>query len=233
MSKRHKRPRTKNKKEIRPAQQSVAPGNFPPRWIEGLGLVALIGVTLLLFVESLSAEFTYDDIHNVLNDPQIRHMHFWDLFDIGDIHFGWRRHVRTLSFMVDYALFGSSPIGYHLHNLLWHVISVALFYVVVRKLSKQVWISLLAAVIFAIHPIHVEVVTNITNRKELLCMAFLLAAFISYDGFVREVGPKRWGWLTGSLAAWSLALFSKQVAIVLPLYLIAYEFLFGVKPKVS
>ena len=218
-----KKPKTPRNKDTNFTAKSV---NIPPRWVEGLALSTILGATILVFAESITAEFTFDDFRSVLDDPNIRHMRVWELFDFGDINFGWRRQVRTFSYMVDYALFGSSPVGYHLHNLFWHVLSVTLFYVVVRKLSQQVWISLLAALIFAIHPIHVESVTNITNRKDLLCMAFLLAAFISYDWFVRDVGKKRWLWLTGSFVAWVLALFSKQVAIVFPLSLIVYEFLY-------
>ena len=226
-----KRTKAAGKKDANFPEKSAVPRTLPPYWIEGLALVAIIGATILLFIENFSADFTYDDYVTILGDPRIAHMHLGDLFDIGDINFGWRRQVRRLTFMIDYALFGSSPTGYHLHNLLWHVLSVALFYVFVRILSQRVGISLLATLIFAIHPIHVEVVTNITNRKELLCMAFLLAAFIAYDGFIRGIGPKRWRWLTGCLVAWILALFSKQVAIVLPLYLIAYEYLFVPKEQ--
>ena len=195
-------------------------------WIEGVLLVGLIALTLLVFVDSFSAQFTYDDYIFILDNPEIRQFHFLDLFDTSDSHFGWQRQLRTLSFMVDYALFGLEPTGYHVHNLLWHVLSVLLLYFVAKELSHRLSISILVASLFALHPIHVEVVTNITNRKDLLCMAFLLASFLSYTSFIRSMGPKKWVWLTGSLLAWVLALFSKQVAIVLPLQLVVYELLF-------
>ena len=231
MSKQQRKTGRSPRKETSVGEESVLTRDLPVRWVEGLLLAGLMAFTLLLFAESLSADFTFDDYDMVVNNPEIQQGHFWDLVDFGDEYYGWRRPLRRLTFMLDYALFGSSPTGYHVHNLLWHLFSVGLFYILVRSLSKQVFIALPAAFLFAIHPIHVEVVTNITDRKEALCMAFFLASFISYHWFIQEVGRKRWAWLTGAVLAWILALSAKQVAIVLPLLLMAYEFLYVPKEK--
>ncbi len=214
------------KKETLTGGESALPQKLSARWVEGLLLAGLMGFTLLLFSESLSADFTFDDRDTVINNPEVQKGNFWDLVDFGDEYYGWRRPLRRVTYMVDYALFGTSPTGYHVHNLFWHLFSVGLFYMLVKSLSKRVSIALPAALLFAIHPIHVEVVTNITDRKESLCMAFLLASFVSYHRFIQKVGRKRWAWLTGAVLAWILALSSKQVAIVLPLLLITYEFLY-------
>ena len=219
------------RKEPLTVGEPVLPQELPARWVEGLLLAGLMAFTLFLFAESLSADFTFDDRDTVINNPEVQKGNFWDLVDFEDEYYGWRRPLRRVTYMIDYALFGTSPTGYHVHNLLWHLFSVGLFYILVRSLSKRVSIALPAALIFAIHPIHVEVVTNITDRKESLCMAFLLASFVSYHRFIQEVGRKRWAWLTGAGVAWILALSSKQVAIVLPLLLMTYEFLYVPKEK--
>lgn len=219
------------KKETLNGGKSMLPQELPAPWVEGLLLAGLMVFTLLLFAESLSADFTFDDRDMVVNNPEIQKGTFWDLVDFEDEYYGWRRPLRRVTYMIDYSLFGTSPTGYHVHNLLWHLLSVGLFYILVRSLSKRVTIALPAALLFAIHPIHVEVVTNITDRKESLCMAFLLASFVSYHRFIQEGGRKRWAWLTGAAVTWILALSSKQVAIVLPLLLMTYEFLYVQKEK--
>lgn len=197
-------------------------------WLEAFLLVSLIGITLLLFAGSFSADFTFDDFVNVIDNPQI---HNWEFNPKLGPSYQWRKHVRAFTLMVDYSLFRDSPTGYHVHNFLWHVVSVVFFYILVRILSNRVSIAFVAALFFTTHPIHVEVVTNISNRKELLCMAFLLASCMSYVQFTRGIGPKRVGWFIAAVVTWIIALFSKHVAVALPLYLIVLEFLFVPKEK--
>lgn len=226
MSNQQKKSKPVPRKEISVGEKPVMPPGLPDRWVEGLLLVALIGLPLLLFAESFSADFTFDDFTFVVENPQI---HNWE-FEL-DPWYRWRKHVRALTFMVDYSLFRDSPTGYHVHNFIWHVVSVVLFYVLVRVLSNRASIAFFAALLFTTHPIHVEAITNITNRKELLCMAFLLASCISYMEFTRRVGPQRVAWFIAAVVAWIFALFSKHVAITLPLYLIAYEYVFVPQEK--
>lgn len=180
----------------------------------------LVIITTLLFLNTLWGEFVYDDLSFAINNPEIKYWHFWDLW-----HF-WSRSTRTLTLMIDYHLFGYSPFGYHLHNILWHLLSVLLLYYIFAKLSEDYFFSFLGALFFAVHPIHVEAIANITNRKETLCMAFSLSSFILYLRFTEYEGKRKWIWLLGSLFAWYLALNSKQVAIAFPFMLIVYEYLF-------
>jgi tetratricopeptide (TPR) repeat protein len=204
-------------REARRAKALGEPRRRGAEWLYPLGLIAIIP---LVFMGSFSAGFTYDDQRVVLADHGIRYLHFWDLWE------GWFRYTRTATLMVDYALFGFDSIGYHVHNLVWHALSTVLLFFVLRKLSGQSWLSFFTALIFAVHPIHVEAVTNISNRKDLLCMAFSMAAFAAYDRFVNEDAARRWLWLIGAILAWGLGLFSKEVAVSLPLALIAYEYIF-------
>jgi 4-amino-4-deoxy-L-arabinose transferase-like glycosyltransferase len=184
----------------------------------------LILITLGVFFQSISHEFTYDDYPRVLEDPLVRQSNITALWDLGG-NILWHRQVRTLTYMVDYALFGISPVGYHLHNLFWHTLCVVLVFVLLKKLTHQATFSFFGALIFAIHPIHVEAVSNIANRKELLALGFLLIAFLCYIRFLERETAKKWVWLCLGVCAWGLGIFSKQVAMILPLLLVAYEFL--------
>ena len=162
----------------------------------------------------------------VLDDPRIWQ---WDIeafvFPHGQLY--WGLVVRPLTYMVDYSLFGLSPGGYHLHNLFWHSLCVACVFFLLRKLTREPTVSFFGALIFAIHPIHVEAVSNITNRKELLALAFLLIAFLCYIRFLEGTTSGKWGWFFVGVLCWGIGLLSKQIVIVLPLLLVVYEFLLG------
>ena len=188
-------------------------------------LLLLSLATVLLFIITFKGELIYDDRPVIISDPDITYWHFWDLWQ------GWGRSTRTLSLMVDYYFFGYSPTGYHFQNILWHLIAVLLLYVMFVMVINNRLLSFLGALLFAVHPIHVEVVANISARKESLCMVFYLLSFITYLIFLKKSGNKRWAWLSGSLIFWYLALNSKQVAIVLPFSLVAYELIFLTKEK--
>ncbi|MBE9536059.1 MAG: tetratricopeptide repeat protein [Proteobacteria bacterium] len=182
-------------------------------------LVLLLAATGL-YINTLNAGFVYDDIAVVLGDPDVR------LWDFG----GWEsflgRHVRTLSLKLDYRFFGLSPQGYHIQNIFWHSLSTVLLYTVFSMVLKDRAVSFLGALFFAVHPIHVESVANISNRKDLLCMAFLLLSIISYLKFISARFVQKKVWLFLLVFFWLLALNSKVVAVTLPLLIILYERLF-------
>lgn len=186
--------------------------------------LVLLLTSLLLYSNTFSAEFTYDDLTVVTNN-EIKYWHFWDLWQ------GWGRSTRTLSLMIDYHIFGDSPAGYHFQNILWHILSVLLLYFVFVKLSEDRLLSFFASLLFAVHPIHVEAIANIANRKEAICMVFSLISFMLYLRFIEEIDRRRWKWLVGSLFTWYLALNSKEVAAILPLTMVAYEVVFLPKEK--
>jgi len=184
----------------------------------------LIVITLGVFFPSLFMEFTYDDRWVVLEDPRIRQGEMGALWNL-NLDVFKLRPVRTLTYMVDYAVFGFWPAGYHLHNLFWHVLCVVLVFMLLKKVTHQATFSFFGALIFAIHPIHVEAVSNITNRKELLALGFLLIAFLCYIRFLEGTTARKWGWFFVCGLSWGLGIFSKQVAIILPFLLFAYELL--------
>lgn len=172
-------------------------------------------VTATLFLNTFKGEFIYDDLEVVINNPEITQWNFWQ---------GWGimgRFTRSLSLMLDYKIFGDSPYGYHFQNIIWHLSSTILLYILYSRLTKDWVVSLMGALFFASHPLHVESVANISNRKDLLCMFFFLLSFLTYIYFI-EHGRKPL-WFILSLFAWVLALNSKEVAVVLPLLIMSYE----------
>lgn len=186
--------------------------------IKTVALIALFSI--VLFLNTLENNFTYDDLKIVQ----------WNPFLVGDATpkglLTEGRVVRTLTLMLDYKLFGMNPAGYHLQNILWHGLSTVLLYFLILRLSKDKTISVLSAIFFACHPIHVEAVANISNRKDILCLTFSLSAFLFYLKSYEHRGGKRRLTLFMAFVSIVLAMLSKQAAAVFPVMLFAYEFYF-------
>lgn len=129
--------------------------------------------------------------------------------------------LNWISHMVDIELFGFNPAGHHLSSLLLHIINTLLFFMLMARWTENRWASVLAAVLFAIHPLRVESVAWISDRKDLLCMFFTLITLEAYRRYART--PNRRNYLVVS-AFFILALLSKPVIVTLPLVLLLLDY---------
>ncbi len=134
---------------------------------------------------------------------------------------GLFRPVTTLSFAANYALHGRAPLGYHLVNLLLHVAASLLVLSLARRLAEATlpdrapWVALVAGLLFAVHPAHVEAIAPIVGRKELLSTTLALAALLvcfSGRGAARSLGR-----LAAAVGLGALAILSNEGAAVFPL----------------
>lgn len=137
-------------------------------------------------------------------------------FNLGEL-----RPLIALSFIWDALLWGNNPLGYHLTNLLVHSASSALvFFTLRRLLGADLTAATLSAVLFAVHPVHVEAVSWISGRNELISTFFYLSSFLT---FVIYRAVKRTRHYVFSLILFILGLFSKEMVMSLPLMLVAYD----------
>ncbi|MFC1699992.1 tetratricopeptide repeat protein [Candidatus Omnitrophota bacterium] len=142
---------------------------------------------------------------------------------------GLYRPITTTSFSLDYSLWKLNPFGYHLSNLILHIINVILIYFLglklVGKRAGLLTIPFLSALFFAVHPIHTESVTWIKNRADLLALLFFLAALLL---FIKHLQNSRRLTLVYGLSVFCyvLALSAKVLAVPLPLVLLAYVLCF-------
>lgn len=139
-------------------------------------------LTLSGYVGLLRAGFVYDDAWTIQHNSAIRSFdRVPDLFDgsaMADrVPDAWRP-LMVISQMLDYRLFGLEPIGYHLHSLLWHLGCVLMVWLIIRRLFRRPALALTTAALFAIHPVHVEAVSAINYREDLLAGFFGLAALV-------------------------------------------------------
>jgi tetratricopeptide (TPR) repeat protein len=197
--------------------------------------LAIVLLTLLTFAPAFRADFlNWDDQRNFKFNPNYRglswnHLQWmWTTFHMG--------HYQPLSWMTlgaDYLVWGMNPAGYHLTSILIHAAgSVALFFVAGGLLrsafgSEQPteWGAFLVALVFALHPLRVESVVWITERRDVLSGLFFLLSLLAYLRMSQEqeAGGRWKRWLALSLTAFAASLLSKALGIALPAVLLALD----------
>ncbi|MDZ4689605.1 MAG: tetratricopeptide repeat protein [Planctomycetaceae bacterium] len=201
--------------------ESRRPGTVPPR-LYGLALVLLV---LLVYGQTLSFDFVkLDDQQYVtenehvlqgLSPASIR----W-AFDPSGYAANWHPLV-WLSLMLDVELYGTWPGGFHLTAVLLHAANTLLLVALLGRLTGETGKSFVVAGLFAVHPLHVESVAWVTERKDMLSTFFGLLSLTSYAHFLNGHRP---AWY---LAAWFCLLFSlmsKQMFVTLPCLLLLLDF---------
>jgi Flp pilus assembly protein TadD len=143
--------------------------------------------------------------------------------------------------MLDAEIFGNNPAGPHLINLLFHAANAVLLFLLLHQMTAATWRSALVAALFALHPLHVESVAWIAERKDLLCGFFFFLTLLFYGKFADESklhGPKSKLFFGSSLFAFALALMSKPMAVTLPFLLLLLDWwplnrISNLKPQIS
>ncbi len=165
----------------------------------------------------------FDDHAYVTGNPSVRAglTHSGAIWAFTTVHsYNW--HPLTwLSHMLDVQLFGLNPWGHHLVNILFHVANSLLLFRILWKLTAAFWRSLFVAAIFALHPLHVESVAWIAERKDVLSTFFGFLAILAYVDFVKEQKPLKYILL---LSFFVISLLAKQMFITLPFLLLLLDY---------
>lgn len=184
-------------------------------------LLFLATVALFAVTAGFDFQFGWDDDVYVLENDFITSISIPNILAAFNGYFmGNYAPLHILSYMLDHALWALNPAGYHLENVLIHAINGVLFYLLLRRTALTELESVAATWIFLFHPVQVETVAWISQRKNLLAMAFFLIAFLCYEIY-RRTG-KRMPYLlaAGSMAA---AVLSKSIAVIFPLTVLLYD----------
>jgi tetratricopeptide (TPR) repeat protein len=129
--------------------------------------------------------------------------------------------ITWLSHMADCTLFGLNAGAHHFVNVLFHAANTALLFVLLWRLTRKIWPSAVVAALFAWHPLHVESVAWLSERKDVLSTFFALLALLSYTKFVKE-NCRRSFWLAVSF--FTLGLMAKPMLVTLPCVLLLLDF---------
>ena len=191
----------------------------------------LAALTFLLYSFVLQSDFkTMDDQVSIVDNEHIKSFgHIDKIFTTS--FFGGNAYYRplvSLSFMLEYHFFGLNPLFYYLTNIFIHALAAFFGFLIMEAIFAQVSgfsaasrrLAFLIALLFAVHPVHWEAVSNIPGRAILLCGLFNLIAFYCFCLYRSRGRDKRFLFL--SLACFASSLLSKESGIVLPLTLAAY-----------
>jgi cytochrome c-type biogenesis protein CcmH/NrfG len=128
--------------------------------------------------------------------------------------------LTWLSHMLDVEMFGLNPAGHHLINLLFHAANSLLLFIVFKKMTRVIWQSALVAALFALHPLHVESVAWVSERKDLLSAFFFLLTLWCYVRYADRQTPARYVWV---VLFFALGLMSKPMLVTLPFVLLLLD----------
>ena len=213
-----------------------------------IALLIIVSAGLLAYSNSFKNDFVWDDEVLVTENDLIKGISINNIAAVltSEQYPGsstnYYRPVQTASYMLDYRIGKLNPFGYHLHNFLLHILNAILIYFLILLLTPAVRIApaisspreralsvipFLTALFWVIHPVHVEAVSYISSRADLLAAFFVLSAMIFYITASRRLYPNAILYTLCSMLFFILALFSKEMSMIFPLALIIYEGLFN------
>ncbi len=218
-----------------PAREPSQPGSSTAVWRSEIALCAfLLLLSILPYTNTLSNEFVYDDITQILDNPYIlsfRHVGrifstpAWSYVRQSELT-NYYRPMMTFGYLVCYQLFGSQPYGFHLANIIFHALVVLVLYFLTRRLFASQAVAFLASGLFALHPIHSESVDWVAAVTDLEVTLFLLLTFWFFLRAAKTEGKTSWPLILGMAVSFLLALCSKEQALMFPLLATVYEHLY-------
>jgi tetratricopeptide (TPR) repeat protein len=186
-----------------------------PSW-----MLTLLGLTtVVLYSSALSFDFVWDDWPQIVNSPMVRSWSNLPRAFGSDLWYHVARHqvyYRPLFVawsMLNYSLFGLRPWGWHLGAILAHVAATASVFWLSRKLGLEYWTAALAALIFALHPIHIEPVVWISSASDTMVAMFAALAFVAFLNGRDRAHSTRLLWRVASLILLACALLTKEMAV--------------------
>ncbi len=196
-------------------------------------LTAVLAITFIVFIPSVKNGFvTFDDPQYVLENPYIKSFSADNLgiiFTSDANNLGNYHPLTLLSLAANYTCSELDPTSYHVVNIMLHMVNTLLVFLLALILFTRLGtghgqlLSAIAALLFGIHPLHVESVAWISGRKDLLYTCFYLLALIAYTRYLGNKAIKNY---ILSVLFFLLSLLSKGMAVTLPLSIIAVDYLY-------
>ncbi len=199
-------------------------------------LLSLLGlVTFVVYSGSLSFDFVWDDLPQIVNSPIIRSWSNLPRAFGSDLWYHVARHqvyYRPLFVawsMLNYSLFGLRPWGWHLGAVLLHVGAVTSVFWMARRLGLEYWTAALAALIFSLHPVHIEPVTWVSAASDTMVTMLVALAFASFlacrGAAANHSHTKKVGCSIASLGLFACALLTKEMAVIVPALIALYSWM--------
>lgn len=186
--------------------------------------VALLIAIVVVYSGVARCDFiSFDDPAHVYKNPVVRAGLTGDgvVKAFTETHTAVWVPLTTISFMSDVSLFGLNPSAMHLENVAWHAGAAVLLFLALRRLTGRLWPSAIVAALFGLHPVNVESVAWITERKNVLCGFFFMLALYAWSWWAME--RRTLGWW-GAFLALAASLLAKPMAVTFPCVLLLLDF---------
>ncbi|MBN3038162.1 MAG: tetratricopeptide repeat protein [Candidatus Omnitrophica bacterium] len=201
-----------------------------------LAVIGIIALGFLIYGNTLNGIFIWDDEALVQNNEYIRNFSHLSKMFSRNIAAGSRvetaayRPLQILSYAFDYNLWHLDPKGYHLTNIILHIlVGLSLFWLL-NMIFDDLFISFLASILFIVHPLHTAAVAYISGRADCLVFLWVLFCFIFYLHYLRKPGPAPFLLM---LLSYAFALLSRENSLIVPVLLLVYHFSFKKKPAIK
>lgn len=200
---------------------------------ERLLLLGILAITALAYLNALDGQFVYDDRLQILKNPTLTSLAnipkmftqgVWQFLNSGDkTAVGpYYRPMFNIALIVNHQLFGLEVFGWHLFSIIVHLGVVYLVYRLARQWNLSTEVAMAAALLFGVHPVHSESVAWVAALPDPLAAVFILCSLLLYERYYHGQGRKPIV-LGASIALALAAMLSKEVASVLPFFLVARE----------
>jgi protein O-mannosyl-transferase len=203
-------------------------------WLRNPGfvLLSLSLLTFVLYVGTLSFQFVWDDKPQIVNNPLIRTWAAVPRAFVSDLWYHatpnqlYYRPLFTTWSTLNYSLFELKPWGWHLGAIVAHILAVIAVFVLARKLALEYWTAALSALLFAVHPVHIECVAWVSAASDSLVTFFFALSFASFLNSRNAKGGNWLSWRVVSLFLLACALLTKEMGVTLCLMVAIYVWLF-------
>jgi len=194
-------------------------------------IVGIIALNLLVYFPALDTGFVCDDDDLILKNSlvvgekpfyKIFITEFWSTAGRRSLFY---RPLVTLSYWIDYQLYHTQAFGYHLSNIIFHIIASVLLFLCLWRLGLSRFLVIATSLLFSLHPAHTQSVSWIAGRTDILATLFLLLSLSLYLWSKEKQNKVRVGLVLLALISFFLSLLSKEVAVVFPFLLISLDYM--------
>ena len=209
---------------------TVSKSLLPGSWKINLGIFLLLVIaTVVLYSPDLHLGFfEVDDPDYVTKNPWIKSISSENISHIlGNPYFANYSPVHLFSYMFDYSLAGQNAYAFHLSNNIWAGIVAGFVFLTALAFTQNRIISIAAAILFVVHPVHVEAVAWISSRKDLVATAFALPSLLAYLKYRNE---KSKAWYIISVLLFLIAVAGKLSVATFPAVFLAYDYFVEKRP---
>jgi len=200
----------------------------PGRYREALVVGGIAVVTFLFFRACLDNKLTnWDDLGYIISNPLIKDSSWQgikNIFSISHPVMGNYHPFTILLYNIEYSYQGLQPWIYHFDSVLLHVLCTIAVYFFIKVLSRRTVAAAVVALLFGLHPMHVESVAWAAGRKDVLYGMFFVLSCTAYIYYLRAVGSKKTVWYITCLLLFALSLLAKSVAVTLPVTLFVIDY---------